>query len=137
MSAPRAWCTSLATLVTSLMARMRSTGSAMSVRSAVNMFDTLLARYSIRGWPARVDTGAQGVEDQRRVRRRRLAAPFVGRGCDGLGRRVGIGEHDAGQHLGRGDAVGHAVVDLGDETDVAILEPFDDPQLPQRPAAIE
>ena len=39
--------------------------------------------------------------------------------------------------VGAGDAVDRRVVHLGDEADLAVVEALDEPQLPQRPAAVE
>ena len=41
------------------------------------------------------------------------------------------------EQLGAGHAVDHAVVDLRDQRPAPVLEPFDEPGLPQRPAAVE
>src|SRR5207253_4763618 len=64
-----------------------------------------------------------------------LGLPWAGGGR--RRRCIGSGVEDVHQQLGRLDAVGHAVVDLGDEADVVVLEALDDPDLPQRVAAVE
>ena len=44
---------------------------------------------------------------------------------------------ELGHDLGAGRPIDGGVVDLGDEADPALFHPFDDPDLPQRPRAIE
>ena len=75
----------------------------------------------------------QSVDEQLRRRRRPGGPPAVAVG----GGRLGGGIEEERGQLDGGDAVDHRVVDLPDHADAAIRQPVGDPQLPQRPVAIE
>ena len=92
----------------------------------------LSVRASSAGTPSEgAHDGDERLTEQLQVPtgRRRAATGWTGGGGRG---RVGPGVEHVHQQLGRLDPVGHAVVDLGHEADVAVLEPLDDPDLPER-----
>ena len=69
----------------------------------------------------------------------RSASEGSGAGCHVGGPALDAGRRveDHRHQVGAGDAVDHAVVDLGDERPAAVAQALDDPRLPQRPVAVE
>ena len=77
---------------------------------------------------------APRVEDEGQARR--IALGLAGHRCRRL-RRVGLRVEEHLLQRDAGDAVHHRMVDLGDRGPAAAREPLDDPELPERPPAIQ
>ena len=100
-----------------------------------------------RGAGRAASTGTNGRARRARSRvRARLSMQQLRRARRGLGRpllhepaRTKSGRHveQQGRDVDAGHAVDERVVRLLDERDVTVFEPLDEPQLPQRPLAVE
>lgn len=79
-------------------------------------------------------TPAELARQQVRGARRRPRHPALRLVAGG---DLGLELHGGGQQVGAAHAVEHAVVALGDDGEAALLQTFHDPDLPERPVAVE